>query len=361
MKNKILIKRIFWFLTICLLLNFLLFAFLEPGKELKTKKNPPEGIWQGKKKLILKEILSIGVREGNENLIFNEPVDVEVDKDGNIYVLEKGNFRIQKFGKDGSFILTIGRKGQGPGEILDSIDIELDSKGNIFVFDLGNRRVSKFSPDGSFISSFKPECGVYKGAIDSEDNIYIYKQHKGKLIHKYDPNGKHILSFIDEIPIEPKRIEPHINGLGAIEFYKEKIYLSMIYPYTTYIFSKNGELIGRIETEAPYSSPPFLSPEGMVITNFLITAISFSKENYLFLKANYFKVPSNWKEKLKEIIENFPRSSFFDIFDSNGSYLLHQEIPDFVWGFTFDSKGYLYMIKQEENFWRIIKFSLEFK
>ncbi len=342
------------------ILIFTLYNFLAISGEVKTVKNPFRGIWQGKKKLFLKEVLSIGIREGEQNLMFNEPMDVEVDKDGNIYVLEKGNYRVQKFDKNGKFILTIGKKGQGPGEILDTTDIELDSKGNILVFDSGNRRVSKFTPNGIFISSFKPECGVSKGAIDSEDNIYFYSQYKGKLIHKFDMNGKYILSFMDEIPVEPERIKPHVNGLGAIEISEDKIYLSMIYPYTIYIFKNNGELIQKIQTDVPYSAPPFLSPEGVVITNFFISGISFSKD-FIFVKGVHFEVPSKWREKMGEIVANLPKYSFFDIFDSKGSYLLHQEIPGYVWGFKFDKDGYLYMIKQEEDFWRVIKLSIEFK
>lgn len=99
----------------------------------------------------------------------------------------------------------------------------------------------------------------------------------------------------------------------------------------------------------------------MVIVNFFINDISFSKEGYIFIKGVYFKVPKNWKEKMNELIENLFKSSFFDIFDSNGSYLLRQEIPGFVWGFSFDSKGFLYMIKQEEEYWRVVKYKVEFK
>ena len=40
------------------------------------------------------------------------------DKDGNIYILDTGNTRIQKFGPDGEYLATIGRKGQGPGEFI---------------------------------------------------------------------------------------------------------------------------------------------------------------------------------------------------------------------------------------------------
>ena len=54
------------------------------------------------------------------------PGDVAVDKAGNIYILDSGNARIQKFGPDGKYLATIGRKGQGPGEFIlpDGLDID---------------------------------------------------------------------------------------------------------------------------------------------------------------------------------------------------------------------------------------------
>ncbi len=213
----------------------------ELAGENKTIENQAKGIWEGKKKLILKEVLSIGVKEGDENLIFNEPVDVGVDKEGNIYVLDKGNCTIKKFDKNGKFLQVIGRKGQGPGELLDSMDIEVDSKGSIWLCDIGNARISNFSKAGTFLSSFKLDFQAIHMAIDSENSVYVYGKHRGKLIHKYDSNGKYLISFMDEIQFEPKRIESHINLLGNIAIYKDKIYLAMIYPYTIFIFNKNGQ------------------------------------------------------------------------------------------------------------------------
>jgi len=348
------------------LILFILFFRSIAGTEFlvsqtKVIKNKAKGIWEGKKRVTLKEELSIGVSEGDENLMFYEPMDVEVDREGNIYVLDKGNFRIQKFDKKGKFLLSFGRKGQGPGELLNCFDIELDTKGNVLVFDLDNSRISKFNSNGQLLTTLKLEYQAMHGAIDSEDNIYVYSRHAGKLIHKYDPDGRYLFSFLDEIKFDLKRIEPHINELGNIEAWKDRVLLTMIYPYTIYIFTKNGELLEKIVTDVPYSQPPFLSPEGMVITNFIITGLAVSSEGYIFNKAIYFKVPFDWKEKIKDIMENLYKNSFIDVFNSNGIYLLHQKIPDTVWSLSFDSNGNLYMIKQEEDYWIVVKYSVSFE
>ncbi len=77
------------------------------------------GMWGKNPQIVLELVRKIGdVETEDEHLAFNYPSDVAVDKDGNIYVLDSANTRIQKFGPDGKFLATIGRKGQGPGEFL---------------------------------------------------------------------------------------------------------------------------------------------------------------------------------------------------------------------------------------------------
>jgi hypothetical protein len=67
---------------------------------------------------IFREDLTIGVREGDEDYMFGERVYFNVDEDGNIFVTDWDRKRIQKYGPDGKYLLTIGREGQGPGECL---------------------------------------------------------------------------------------------------------------------------------------------------------------------------------------------------------------------------------------------------
>src|SRR5262249_4643512 len=46
-------------------------------------------------------------REGNDNAHFNGPSSVACDKDGNLFVGDSGNARIQVFKSDGSYLKTI--------------------------------------------------------------------------------------------------------------------------------------------------------------------------------------------------------------------------------------------------------------
>jgi len=48
---------------------------------------------------------------------FIHPHDIAVDKQGNIYVLDSRLSSIKKFDKNGNFLTSIGKQGQGPGEM----------------------------------------------------------------------------------------------------------------------------------------------------------------------------------------------------------------------------------------------------
>ncbi|MEW6455836.1 MAG: NHL repeat-containing protein [Acidobacteriota bacterium] len=367
---------------ICFFLMFFYFGFsgkeewkgkIEYEKGVKVIKNYGKGLWEESKKgkkIFFKEELSIGVLEGDENKIFHQPMDVIADERGNIYVLDSGNNRIQKFDKNGNYLLTIGKKGQGPGEILNSQDIEFDSKGNILVFDKGNNRITKFDSQGKLIDSFNLKFQPSFGVLDSDDNIYVYERYNGKLIHKFNSQGEHLFSFLDEIKIEQKRIEPHLNYLGRIVTTEDdKIFLVLIYPYTIYVHDKEGKLLEKIITEVPYAQPPYITPPtsfqpNVVITNFVISGVDISPQGYIFCRVISFEIPDKLDsfEKVQELMRSlFKEYSYIDLFDQKGRFLTHQKTEGFSWGSYFDKKGYYYGIEETEDYFRAVKYSVQFK
>lgn len=104
--------------------------------------NEKGGLWGQAPEVALDLVRKIGdVETEDEHVAFNYPNDVAVDKDGIIYVLDAGNTRIQKFGPDGRYLATIGRKGQGPGEFIMPDGLDIDKDGNLVVGDTAQSRL----------------------------------------------------------------------------------------------------------------------------------------------------------------------------------------------------------------------------
>ena len=107
---------------------------------------------------------------------FNQPSDIAVGTNGNIFVADghggNSNARIVKFTKDGKFIKTWGKKGPGPGEFDTPHNLAFDSRGRLFVADRGNSRIQIFDQDGKFLEEWKQfgrPSGIY---IDKNDTLY---------------------------------------------------------------------------------------------------------------------------------------------------------------------------------------------
>jgi sugar lactone lactonase YvrE len=122
------------------------------------------GLWGKAPKIALELVRKIGdVDTEDEHLAFNFPSDVTSDKDGNIYILDSANARVQKFGPDGKYLATIGRKGQGPGEFIFPDALSLDKDGNLVVADSAQNRVHIIMGGGKDVRSFVINEGLISG------------------------------------------------------------------------------------------------------------------------------------------------------------------------------------------------------
>src|SRR6476469_1841934 len=82
---------------------------------------------------------------GTGNSQFIIPSGIAVDSSDNVYVVDAGNNRIQKFTNNGTFITTWGSYGTGNGQFNSAIDMDVDSSDNVYVVDAGNNRIQKFT------------------------------------------------------------------------------------------------------------------------------------------------------------------------------------------------------------------------
>lgn len=92
-------------------------------------------------------VTSIG-EAGNGPL--SHPADVVVDAHGNVWVVDKGNNRIEEFNEKGEFVRAAGSAGSGAGQLNSPSAIAIDTWGNLDVADTGNNRVVRFTEEGKF-------------------------------------------------------------------------------------------------------------------------------------------------------------------------------------------------------------------
>ena len=68
----------------------------------------------------------------------------KIPEDGNIYVLEQENNRIQVFDNQGRFLRKWGTEGDGDGQFDTPEGLAMDAKGNVYVTDTSNNRIQVF-------------------------------------------------------------------------------------------------------------------------------------------------------------------------------------------------------------------------
>jgi len=83
---------------------------------------------------------------------FRQVTDVAWDAAGNTYISDGYiNSRVGKVDKDGNWVKSWGQPGHGPGEFSTPHSIATDNQGNVYVADRGNGRIQVFDGDGNFL------------------------------------------------------------------------------------------------------------------------------------------------------------------------------------------------------------------
>ena len=132
------------------------------------------------------DISKRGTLDGYVNL----PRDADVGLNGDIYVVDSGNFRVQEFSPDGKFVSKFGAIGRQPGQFSRPKELAHDSHGNIYVVDAAFGNFQIFDTKGELLLAignrsnddgpalFALPAGI---AIDGDDRIYVVDQYFRKV------------------------------------------------------------------------------------------------------------------------------------------------------------------------------------
>ncbi|MGA9139548.1 MAG: hypothetical protein WBZ29_04955 [Methanocella sp.] len=104
-------------------------------------------------------------KQGNGTGQFADLRGLAVSPSGDVFVADAGNYRIQKFDRNGTFIASWGSRGSGNGSFEYPWDVAVDPSGNVYVVDNDLRNVQKFDPNGRFLT-------VWYGAHEGNGSFY---------------------------------------------------------------------------------------------------------------------------------------------------------------------------------------------
>lgn len=116
---------------------------------------------------------------------FNLPRDAAIGKDGQIYVVDGGNFRVQIFDRAGKYIQSFGSVGKQVGNFARPKEVATDPEGNVYVVDAAFGNFQIFTAEGELLM-FIGDRSVSDGpahymlpsgiAVDEDGRIYMVDQ-----------------------------------------------------------------------------------------------------------------------------------------------------------------------------------------
>jgi sugar lactone lactonase YvrE len=246
------------------------------GQEIKTIEgvktiiNKGKGTWGGKPEVKIELVRTIGdLFSESEELMFYLPSDIEKDREGNLYILDSGNYMVKKFSPDGEFLLSFGNEGQGPGELNHPVSLNFNNDGNVVVADQGNNRLEVFSTEGKNLTSYRlgdARTGIFK--FNSSSDIVMTasgiggsmiiieggkeEEKTNPLFRIYTKAGEIKKEIGEQIDIGDSISNTMVNNLVFCLDDEDNIYLTFSGLNRIEKYARDGEIQFRLERELNY-------------------------------------------------------------------------------------------------------------
>ena len=262
----------------------------------------------------------------------DQPWGIGVDSEGNVYVTDSGNNRIQKLDSTGEFVDRWGTLGADDGQFYQPKGIFVDAIGNIQIADSGNNRIQEFTSSGSLLNVWESTNLFYQPADLALNNYYIYVTDAGNnQVQKFDNYNEYITSLTNLGLNNPQGI--------AID---ENLYQELIYIADT----GNSRLL---KAEIPIIPPDETwndTKEALGTGNIELALENFDEAS----KERYSQIFTAIEAQLPTIISNMQAIELIYIRGDIAKYRIKREEGG------QDITYYIYFNKDENGKWKIRNF-----
>lgn len=213
-------------------------------------------------KISLKMEVEIGGGD-NPDESFSQVSTFVVDDEGAVFALDFKDQKIKVFDKTGKYLRSIGKPGQGPGELGMASGIQLAADNTLVIEDATNRRLAVFKTTGEFVKniSTSDKMALVNVLLDGQGNVLGREMGIGEdntkmffELKKFDPELKPLFTFDKiEFPVPIPGSGAKMNILELASVYQfgpgGNIYYGRSADYEIKIFSPEGKHIRTIEKE----------------------------------------------------------------------------------------------------------------
>lgn len=303
----------------------------------------------------LEEELSIGESNGPEEYIFSNLNQLLVDNKGYIYAMDAKEKHIKVYSDVGKYIQTIGKFGQGPGEIGFLNNVCITPHNELVVTDAKNNRLTIFSMRGELIKSIaQGSLSLLEIKIDSKGNrigkeIVKEEMNPRYELKKFNSDMQYLCSF-DSSPLpNAKNLNPFMSSLKWSINSNDCVVSGYPETYEIKIFDPNGKILKKILKD---NEPLEITKEDIKKTEGMPPGVKLSIPKYYpafrdFIIDDESRIFILTWEKIPDTDEGY-----FDVFDSEGKYLA--KVPLKVRTQVI-KKNKLYSIEENDDGFHCIK------
>jgi hypothetical protein len=337
---------------------------IEKEGDVAVVKNPNKPLY-GAGVFSLEQDLAIGGEE-SADYVFATISSVAVSDDGTIFVLDQKDWNVKVFDRDGKFLRTFGKAGEGPGEFSMPRSIHFTARDEVVVVEM-NRRLSFFKMSGEFVRTVSAGTLNFMDARpDSKGNFFVYLLAMEEANPRYElrkvDGGLKDLFAVESSPMpntERDGFNPFFPVLRWALLPGDRVVCGYAVKYEFRIHDAAGRIVRKIQMDP---DPVPISKEDIdERTKGTPPALRQTMKIPKYYPAFRYIVTDDEDRIFVLTWERPPdrKGFYFDVFDREGRYIVRTVLPVIL---PLIRKGYLYAAEETAEGYPLLKrYKVEWK